>query len=314
MKILLAEDNRFYRRLLETNLRQWGHEPVSCDDGEQAWQRLKMPTGPKIAVLDWEMPRMDGVEVCRKLRSSKDHHYVYVILLTAKSSKEDLVEGLDSGADDYVVKPFNPFELQVRLRAAVRIVGLQDDLLAALRQAESRAKQDDLTRLLNRSAILEVMEKELERSKRERNPLGAIMADVDDFKQINDSYGHVTGDGILNRVAARIKQSLRVYDSVGRYGGDEFLVILPNCGKEQTLRLAERVRRGVSAEPFPISGLPVVCTISLGVTAFPGVGTAEPPLLLRAADKALYEAKNGGRNRTAAQSIIALNPAEAHIV
>lgn len=303
MRILVAEDNRLFRHLLEAHLSRWGHECVNCDDGEQAWQQLKLPTGPRVAVLDWEMPKMPGVEVCRKLRSLKDHHYVYIILLTAKNSKEDIVEGLDSGADDYIVKPFNPLELKVRLRAATRIVQLEEDLLVALRKAESRAKQDELTSLRNRSAILEALEQELERSRRHRKPLGVIMADIDHFKQINDSHGHIVGDGILHRVATIIKQHVRIYDCVGRYGGDEFLVVLPDCAEEQALKLAERVRKAVSSEAYRLNGRPIVCTVSLGVAAVSEPGRAEPSSVIRAADQALYTAKNRGRNRTAATGV-----------
>lgn len=303
MKILVAEDNRFFRALLEAHLNQWGHEPVTCDDGEQAWQHLKQPTGPRVAVLDWDMPKMQGIEVCRELRSLKDHHYVYVILLTAKNSKEELVQGLDSGADDYMVKPFNPFELKVRLRAATRIVQLQEDLLLSLRQAQNRAKQDELTRVWNRSAILEALGKELERSKRERTSLGVLMADVDHFKQVNDSHGHVVGDRMLYRIATFIRQSLRVYDSLGRYGGDEFLAVLPNCGEAEALKLAERVRKAVTAEPYWSNGQRIACTVSIGVTSVSQAGSTEVSSVIRAADQALYDAKNKGRNCAAIQRI-----------
>ena len=303
MKILVAEDNRFFRCLLEAHLNQWGHEPVICDNGEQAWHHLKLPTGPRIAVLDWDMPKKQGVEVCKELRLLKDHHYVYVILLTAKNTKEELVEGMDSGADDYIVKPFNPFELQVRLRAATRIVQLQEDLMLSLRQAQSRAKRDELTKLWNRSAILESMDKELERSKREHTSLGVIMADVDHFKQVNDTHGHVVGDRILYRIATSIRQSLRVYDSVGRYGGDEFLAVLANCSEAQTLKLAERVRKAVSAEPHFLSGNRIQCTVSLGVTAVTEPDRTDLSAIIRSADQALYDAKAKGRNCAATQPV-----------
>jgi two-component system cell cycle response regulator len=303
MKILVAEDNRLFRRLLEVNLVAWGHEMVICDDGEQAWQHLKRSGGPRVAVLDWDMPKMQGVEVCRRLRSLKDHHYVYVILLTAKSGKAALLEGLDSGADDYIVKPYDPVELKVRLRAATRIVELQKDLLEALGRAESRAKHDELTGIWNRSAVLEALEKELERSKRQSTTLGVVMVDIDHFKKINDDHGHVAGDRILRKIAISISQSLRLYDSVGRYGGDEFLAILPNCGLPQAFKLAERVREGVSANAYQLNGQPIVCTVSIGVAAVSKSEQVELSSVLRSADQALYEAKDRGRNCTAAQSL-----------
>ncbi len=302
MKILVAEDNRFFRRMLESHLARWGHDAVSCEDGDQALAHLRLATGPRVAVLDWEMPKIQGVDVCRTLRAMKDHHYVYVILLTAKSRKLDIVEGLKSGADDYIVKPFNPFELEVRLRAATRIVELQEKLQTALHRAEARARHDELTQILNRSAILEVLEKEVERSKRLRTPLGVIMADVDHFKKVNDSYGHLTGDRILKSVATVLKQGVRIYDSVGRYGGDEFLVVLPNCGQEETLSLAERIRRTVRSTSYRLSERSFACTISLGVTALSEFEHVESAHMLHAADAALYEAKRKGRNRADSHS------------
>ncbi len=165
MKILLAEDNTFFRSLLEVHLRRWGHEIVACDNGEQALEHLKQPIGPRIAILDWEMPKMHGVEVCRRLRSLKDHHYVYIILLTSKSDNEHMEEGLDSGADEYMVKPFNPVDLRGRLGVASRIVEEKETLRASPRPVVSRAKQDTLTGSRHRSANSKSLEYPLVRLK-----------------------------------------------------------------------------------------------------------------------------------------------------
>ena len=209
MRILIAEDNRFFRRLIEVNLKQWGHEVVSCEDGACAWELLNKEDAPKLAILDWDMPGMQGTDICRELRKLSDRPYIYIIMLTAKSGKDELVQGLDSGADDYVTKPFEPVELQVRLRAATRIVRLQEDLIAACKAAEVRAKEDSLTGLWNHAAILEIVKAEIERSCRQQRPLGLVLADVDHFKRINDTCGHLEGDRVLRRIADVIKLNVQ---------------------------------------------------------------------------------------------------------
>ncbi len=296
MRILIAEDNRFFRRLLEVNLKQWGHDIVQCEDGEQAWDVLKGEDPPRLAVLDWEMPKKHGVEICRDVRELKDRPYVYIILLTAKNRQDDLVEGLESGADDYITKPFDPVELKVRLRAGTRIVQLQDDLLSAYRAAEMRAKEDSLTGLWNHSAILDILQKELSRSTRRHTWVGVIMADMDQFKKINDSHGHLKGDRVLKRTADVLRKGVRSYDSVGRYGGEEFLIVLPACDLREAEILAERLR--VSAERDSMNdGSPGAnWTISLGVTAVKGSNGVTPDVAIRTADQALYSAKERGRN------------------
>ncbi|AFM24488.1 GGDEF domain-containing response regulator [Desulfomonile tiedjei] len=297
MRILIAEDNRFFRRLLEANLKQWGHEVVSCEDGAEAWEILQKSDCPHLAILDWEMPRMLGIEVCKAVREQKNQPYIYLILLTAKTQKDDLVVGLDSGADDYLTKPFEPVELQVRLRAATRIIQLQEDLVSALRAAEVRAKEDSLTGLWNHSAIVEMLKREIERSFRQQRSLGIIMCDIDHFKRINDTFGHLEGDRSLKRVAEIIRTNLRQYDSVGRYGGEEFLVILPDCNAIQTVTLAERLREMVSCDVRLVMHDDVHLTVSFGATSIEAGSNINWEAAIRIADEALYEAKRNGRNR-----------------
>jgi two-component system cell cycle response regulator len=296
MRILIAEDNRFFRRLLEVSLKQWGHDVVQCEDGKQAWDILNGESPPRLAVLDWEMPKKHGVEICRDLRELKERPYVYVILLTAKNRQDDLVEGLESGADDYITKPFDPVELKVRLRAGTRIVQLQDDLLSAYRAADTRAKEDSLTGLWNHSAILDILHKELSRSTRQHSWVGVIMADMDQFKKINDVYGHLTGDNVLKRIAKLLKKGVRSYDSVGRYGGEEFLIVLPVCNLHEAGMLAERLRASAEKDSVKRGLAGAAWTMSLGVTAVKGSNGVTPDLAIRTADRALYKAKNRGRN------------------
>lgn len=297
MKIVIAEDNRFFRRLLEVNLTQWGHEVVQCEDGEAAWELLSMEDSPKLAILDWEMPKMQGVDICRELRKLKDKPYVYIILLTAKSRKDDLVEGMTAGADDYITKPFEPLELEVRLRAATRIVKLQEDLLAAWKAEEVRAKEDSLTGLWNHSSIIQILSQELDRSSRNGTSLGIIMADIDNFKRINDSYGHLEGDRVLRRISEVLKSNLRTYDSVGRFGGEEFLIVLPSCDIRHTEYLAERLLRSVARDKALMIGEGETLTLSLGASCVRGHTGGTAKSAIKMADDALYEAKRSGRNR-----------------
>lgn len=296
MRILIAEDNRFFRRLLEVNLKQWGHDIVQCEDGRQAWDILKGEDPPRLAVLDWEMPEKHGVEICREVRELKDRPYVYIILLTAKNRQDDLVEGLESGADDYITKPFDPVELKVRLRAGTRIVQLQDDLLSAYRAAEMRAREDSLTGLWNHSAIMDILQKELSRSVRQHTWVGVIMVDMDQFKKINDVYGHLKGDSVLKRTAAILKKGVRSYDSVGRYGGEEFLIVLPACNLQEASVLAERLRASAETDSLAHGLTGSAWTMSLGVTAVKGSNGVTADLAIRTADRALYHAKHRGRN------------------
>ncbi|AFM23030.1 GGDEF domain-containing response regulator [Desulfomonile tiedjei] len=302
MKVLVAEDNRFFRRLVEASLQQWGHEVLGCEDGSQAWDLLMQDAPPRLALLDWEMPKLQGIEICRRLRALKDRPYVYLILLTAKSRKDDIIKGLDSGADDYVTKPFDPVELRVRLRAATRILELQEDLMAACQAAEQRAQEDSLTGLWNHSAILDILRKELDRSARSGGNLGVILADVDYFKRINDSYGHLVGDRVLRSIGRAMRENLRSHDSIGRYGGEEFLVVLPDCCEGDLISLAERLRKAI-LDDCARDTQKVLRTMSFGCTCVDGKVAMCLDAIVHAADEALYRAKKNGRNRIEVQLV-----------
>lgn len=297
MKVLIAEDDAVSRRLLEATLMRWGYEVIVTRDGNEAWQVLQQIDAPPLAILDWMMPGMDGVEICRMVRQHGDEPYIYLILLTTKSLKEDIIEGLDAGADDYLTKPFNPSELQVRLRAGTRIISLQADLIKAREALRIQATHDPLTGLWNRRAILDILGNELVRAQRELTVVAMAIADLDHFKRINDAYGHVTGDVALCEAASRMRASLRPYDAIGRYGGEEFLIVLPGCTSQGAVKLAERLRINIGQEAMTIAGNPIVLTSSIGVAAsdvIPGLSTTS---LIQAADMALYRAKASGRDR-----------------
>lgn len=297
MKILIAEDSIVSTRLLFATLRRWGYDVIVANDGNQAWRELQKEDAPKLAILDWEMPGLTGPDVCRRVREAREEQYTYLLLLTSRHLKEDMVEGMESGADDYITKPFDPHELNARLRAGRRILDLQSELLLARESLREQATKDSLTRIWNRPTILEILERELARGQREGLPAGIIVMDLDLFKSVNDTYGHLAGDRVLEWSAQRLRASIRSYDAIGRYGGEEFLIILPGCDEEAATCHAERMRKELEREPVRVGENDIRVTASFGVT------TAEPPAelrpedLIRAADDALYAAKRSGRNR-----------------
>ena len=242
MRILIADDESVSRRMLQVLLGKWGYDVVTAEDGDAAWENLKSPDAPRMALLDWMMPGQNGVDVCRMLRKLRPEPYTYILLLTAKDAKESVVEGLESGADDYLTKPFNPQELKARIRVGLRLLDLEDNLVQAREAMRFKATHDTLTGVWNRGAILETLEREVWRSRREGPSLGVLIADLDHFKSVNDTYGHLAGDAVLREVTKKMQADVRPYDAVGRYGGEEFLVLLPGCSGSETRDKAERLR------------------------------------------------------------------------
>lgn len=299
MKILVADDNPTFCRILETILSGWGYDTVIAQDGFEALHILQNGESPRLAILDWMMPRMDGAEVCRKIRANRREPYVYILLLTAKTEQKDLVEGMEAGADDYITKqPFHVHELRVRLRAGRRILDLEAELIGAREALRDQATRDSLTRLWNRTAIFDILHRELARSQRESSATTVLMADLDAFKRINDTYGHVAGDAVLKEAARRMSLSVRSYDSIGRYGGEEFLIILPGTDLYSGAAQAERIRAAVASAPYDVGGgdlLHVTCSVGLTSSAAGEMVLSDS--LIRQADAALYAAKEQGRNR-----------------
>lgn len=311
MKVLVAEDDVISCRALEDKLCNWGYDVLTAKDGEEAWQLLlddaRHPKRPgdesiRVAVIDWEMPKMDGVELCRKIRSallSGKKSYIYVILLTGRNHQDDIITGLAAGADDYITKPFNHMELEVRLMNGQRIIKLEDSRI-------EYANTDSLTSLWNRSKILEFLGEELDRGQRQGHPTAVIWVDIDRFKQVNDTHGHLVGDQVITEVAARLKGSMRRYDKIGRIGGDEFLAVIPTCRREHIRHIGERLRSIVSDVPIPTESGNLNITISVGGTSselHPGVSSKA---LVDASDQALYRAKKAGRNKA-----VILDPEDA---
>jgi two-component system, cell cycle response regulator len=296
-QILLADDSPVFRDMLQKMLLEWGYEVITVADGQQAWDFLRKENGPRLALLDWMMPGMEGAEVCRQVRASIRDRYVYMILLSVRADLEDVVKGMESGADDYIVKPFQADELRARLRAGRRVLALQEQLVEAREALREQATRDGLTGLWNRRAIFDILQNELARSSRSGEPLIVLMADLDGFKPVNDHFGHMTGDVVLRQVAARMRASVRRYDAVGRYGGEEFLMVLPGCELPAGVMLAERIRDAIATECFRAGEAEIRLTCSLGAACAipPAVPHADD--LVRDADAALYRAKRQGRNR-----------------
>jgi diguanylate cyclase (GGDEF)-like protein len=297
MRVLIADDDIISRGVVKALLLKWGYEVLEVGDGNKAWNILKEKDSPHLVLLDWMMPEIDGLELCRRLRQSGDNTYHYIILLTGRDSKEDIIGGLNAGADDYITKPFMPEELEVRLRVGRRILDLQQSLKETLEVQSYQAQHDRLTKIFNHVEILNILEKELDRVGRQNGNLAIIMGDLDHFKKVNDTYGHVAGDAVLVEVAVRMKNNIRIYDSAGRYGGEEFLLVLPGCTTEEAMIIANRILESISKEPVMFNNIPIMVTISLGVAVNRTGEKTKTTELVQLADAALYKAKQNGRNR-----------------
>ncbi|MGE0681782.1 MAG: GGDEF domain-containing protein [Candidatus Binatia bacterium] len=300
MKILVVEDESVTRGGIVALLKKWGYETVETDNGIAAWQVLQESDAPRLAIVDWMMPGIDGVQLCRTVRQRMPEPYTYILLLTARNEQEDIIKGLDAGADDYVTKPFDAHELQMRLRAGTRILELQNELIAARETRRQQATHDVLTGALNRRTVLEGLHRELSRAQREETSVGVILMDLDHFKLINDTYGHPMGDMVLREAVQRLRRELRSHDLLGRYGGEEFLIVLPGCPIAETVTVAERLRQRLASEPINLSDGQILLTGSFGVASLTE-DSEQADTLIQMADASLYRAKHEGRNRVVSQ-------------
>jgi two-component system cell cycle response regulator len=298
MRVLLVEDSAVYRKLIGGHFGNWGFEAVVAETGAEASQILEQPDAPKLVLLDWVLPDIEGIELCRRIRTvGSSGHYVYIILLTGKEGQQNMLDALQAGADDYLRKPFDEAELKARLLVGSRILDLQEELVAARESMREAATRDSLTGLLNRAEIFSMLERELERSRRERRPLSVILADIDHFKKVNDTAGHLFGDETLREIARRLQSKLRPYDGVGRYGGEEFLLVLPSCDLEGAIERANELRELIAESDVTSGNVKKSVTMSLGIAVSECLGVKELEALVNRADTALYAAKKKGRNR-----------------
>ncbi len=309
MKVLIAEDENISRMVLAKALANHGYEVLQAHDGQEAWDIFqKEKKDIYVAILDWQMPEMDGLELCQKIKDASLSHYVYVIFLTGKKDIDSIVEGLETGADDYLPKPFDRRELLSRLKVGLRLIEFEKALREANEKLHTLAITDGLTGISNRRGILERLRSEISRAGRENSTFCLIMLDIDHFKKVNDTYGHSAGDEVLVEVVNRIKSALRPYDVIGRYGGEEFVVGISKAGSKISRVIAERFRTCICERPFQIEGGKIDVSISSGVVDFmPSRDNDINDLLeamIKAADIALYKAKEAGRNRVAYISIV----------
>jgi two-component system, cell cycle response regulator len=302
-RILVVDDHPDNVEIIHARLASRGFEVETATNGQEALDRVR-ENPPHLILLDVMMPLMDGYEVSRRIKGDENLPFIPIILVTARDSTQDKVEGLDAGAEDYLTKPINFPELEARVRSMLRIKRLQDELDLKNRELEEVNRQlkklsvtDGLTELFNHRHVHELLHEEFERSHRSGDPIAVAMLDLDRFKQVNDTYGHPTGDVILYETARILKDTAREIDMIGRYGGEEFIAILPGTDEGAAVRFAERVRERIEAYVFRDEATEVRMTMSAGVASHPEYPVDNPDLLLKRADEALYSAKTGGRNR-----------------
>jgi two-component system cell cycle response regulator len=299
VRVLVADDSDMYRKMLQTLLEEWGYEVVLAADGHEAQAILDSNDAPPLAIVNCLMPGLGGLELCEQIRARKQG-YVYTILLSAADQESDVLKGFELGADDYLCKPFKESALKARIKVGERIICGQEALVKENQALRVEASHDSLLRLWNRRAIFALLNTELSRAKRSNTPLSVFFIDLDFFKLVNDNHGHMVGDDVLLSVAEKVSGAVREYDHVGRCGGEEFLVVLPNCAVEAAREVAERVRQHVGDEPIVIATTQLRITVSIGLSQWHA--GQELSDLIRQADVALYRAKQSGRNRVEVES------------
>jgi len=301
--VLLVEDDPIQAEATKETLEKAGYNVACTTDGISAIKQVKA-NKPDIILLDVILPGLDGYEVCRWLKLEEQTRGIPVIMLTIKTELSDKISGLHIGADDYLPKPYDELELNARIYASLRTKALQDELRSKntqleelLAKVEYMAITDVLTGLFNRRRLHLDLAKEFERSKRYESPLALMLMDLDHFKNINDTYGHLAGDMVLQNVAKIIQKNIREIDTAARYGGEEFIVLLPNTKKEDAVNLAERMRLSIENHTFPDMQNTAI-TVSIGIAGVPDKDITTEDKMVQCADIALYKSKQSGRNRT----------------
>ncbi len=303
VKILIAEDDEITQLILQKLLEREGYKVILANNGLEAWNVFQEKREEiDMVTTDWLMPKMDGLELCKKIRNLDISHYVYLIFITVRERREDIVIGLEAGADDYIPKPFDPHELLSRIRSGKRIIELDEQLRRRQKELEHLSLTDELTKVLNRREIFGRLREEVIRSSREKYSFSVMMLDIDNLKETNDRYGHDAGDKVLCEVVKRIKTCCRPYDAMGRYGGDEFLMIVPAEEKDVAYKVAERFQRAVCEKFFNIDNKRINITMSMGV-GFVKTSKYEPKEIIKKADECLIKAKTAGKNMIVIQEI-----------
>ncbi len=300
MKILIAEDSATCRMILSVALKENGYEVIETVDGQQAWEEMQKPDAPQLAILDWIMPKMDGMSLLRLIRAQKTERPPYIIMLTGKDEKEDVIAGLDSGANDYLSKTFDQRELRARVEVGRRMIELQEALIISKEKLAFQATHDVLTGILNRRAILSRLNKEFVNNK-DGHMITIGMCDIDHFKKVNDIHGHQTGDEVICGLVKVLKRCFSSSDYFGRIGGEEFLIITSHPTEKESLAAFKKCCRQIAKTKIKTRSGGLSITVSIGVASCTSKYSVDA--LLGAADSALYNAKNKGRNRVCYKSL-----------
>jgi two-component system, cell cycle response regulator len=297
VKVLIVEDDPLTNKVLSTLLKNSDYEVVSMSNGVDALEYLNQDDEPAhLIVADWMMPEMDGLELCKRIRGDKSLPYCFIIILSTRTDDEDIVRGLDAGADDYLLKPYNPDELKARIRAGARILRLHQELESSIQRLRVMASTDGLTSLLNRSAIMNELHIELARAQRDDTYIAVVMADIDHFKKVNDDNGHIAGDHVLVEYSRRLKSGVRTYDAIGRYGGEEFMLIMPNIAENAVKDVVDRLRHDVENNEFKADDKLITVTASFGIAWGHPKEFGSADEFIGVSDSMLYKAKEDGRN------------------
>ncbi len=297
MRILVAQEDPGPLHLLETSLAGWGYRVTCATDGRKAFEVLKSLDSPRLAILDDFMPHMHGTDICREIRRSDKPPYVYILMLTSRDRKRDIIEGLRSGADDYLTKPYDPHELRARLEAGKRIVEIDQRLVLPRRLGESQQSMDPLTGVWSRKTILDAVKLQLALSFRSGSPMGLVLANIDRFREINNTFGPPAGDSVLQEVAKRFRSVLRPPDSIGRTDADEFAMLLPGCDAPTAARMAESFRARIDRRAIESPEGVIALTVSVGVMATPSQNSLDLANAWRLVSEAVSRAKSNGRDR-----------------
>lgn len=295
MRILIADDDKTSRQILGKALKKWGYEVEEAVNGTQAIEILKKPDSPQIVILDWIMPELNGLETLKEIKKIERENHFYIIMLTFKAKKYDIITGLNSGANDYLIKPFDIEEFQARVNVGRRVIEMQQELIESRKKLEYQIAHDLLTGMYSRGFIMERLREEIARAERVEDKFVVAMCDIDHFKSINDRYGHQSGDKALCEFSKIIAENIRGYDRAGRIGGEEFLIIAPIKTAGEEKNVFERIRKKVEEHKIKLESGEISMTVSIGVVLYEKGAT--PDSMIAKADKLLYEAKKKGRNR-----------------
>ena len=301
LQVLVVDDSPVYRKLIEHTLEDGGYAPLFAKTGSEALE-LYGQHAPAIVITDWMMPDFSGPELCERIRGHSQRAYTYIIVLTSISEKDNVVKGLAAGADDYLTKPFDPGELLARIGVGRRTIGLHREIEAKNKLLEEMAHTDSLTGLPNRRAIEEWAARQLRGAARHGFAIWVANADLDNFKSINDSYGHDAGDRVLQEFGEVLRESTRASDISGRMGGDEFLLVMTHLDEKSTRLTVERLRKQFAEVKFSFGADVVSVTASFGIAGFQGKEPPDFAKLVRQADKAMYSGKRAGRNQVTVES------------